>query len=78
MENDYGELEYNDIIYISHIQISFPYLNNWNNNYDEYIKKNINNILKNGYAGKISLEVKYDKIVNLKNINTFINFMNNL
>jgi hypothetical protein len=59
MENEYIPNNL-DISLIGHIQISFPYLEGWNNKYLDYINTIFNNIKE--YSKKISLEIKYDNL----------------
>lgn len=59
MENEYISNNL-DISLIGHIQISFPYLERWNNKYLDYINTIFNNI--KGYSKKISLEIKCDNL----------------
>lgn len=63
-----------DINYIGHVQISFPYLEDYNNNYDNIIIDTINIIKSKNYKYKYSLEVLKTKN-NFNNIIEFINIL---
>jgi hypothetical protein len=78
MENEELNLLKDDIEYIKHVQISFPYLTNWDTRYEPYITQNINNILENGYKQKISLEVKYYKDICFNNIKLFTDLISKI
>ena len=78
MENENMQFSEDDVKYIKHIQISFPYLSDWDTTYESYISENIKSIMKTGYNKKISLEVKHSKEICFENIKSFISLMNSI
>jgi hypothetical protein len=65
-----------DIDYIGHIQLSFPYLSYYDDKYNNFILQILKRIKSMNYQKKISLEMKYSNKLPFKQINSFIELMN--
>jgi len=58
MENEEIDIKYDDIEYIGHIQISFPFLGAWDPSYAPSLSKMVKTLGKLNYKKAISLEMK--------------------
>jgi hypothetical protein len=64
-----------DTSLVGHVQVSFPFLSNWNSEYEPFIKTEIRKIRKNGYIGKFSLEMKPNNDPPFNDVLSFIELM---
>lgn len=75
MENEVYDISNNNIDYIGHVQISFPNLSTWDNNYINIIRTVVDQLHLENYSGKISLEMKACNTLPFNSIDSFLNLI---
>jgi hypothetical protein len=72
MENEEIDIKYDDIDYIGHIQISFPFLGPWDASYEPSLSKMVRTLYELNYNRAVSLEMKASRILPFDSITEFL------
>jgi hypothetical protein len=72
MENEEIDIKHDDIDYIGHVQISFPFLNTWDSMYLPSLSNMVQNLHSLNYKKAISLEMKSMPTLPFKAITEFL------